>query len=456
MNVIKEMKTDLRPKIHFSAKKNWLNDPNGFSYYNGKYHLFFQYNPKGITWGNMSWGHAVSDDLVHWTELGVVLLPDQPYDKDGVFSGSAVTMGKEHFIYYTGVDIVNEGARQVQCLASSKDGVRYEKYRNNPILEADEAGNAFDFRDPKMWFKGNELYMIVATRKNGCGKAVVYHSANGYTFSRSHEFTKEKTGFMWECPDLFSLNQQWLLIFSAMKVEGYQAENVTFIAPVDFNYEKADTAVHDYELMDYGADFYAPQTMEDPRGRRIVIAWLRMEKPLNEDAKWVGTMTLPREIFFTEEKIYYRVIDDILKNKLAINPKEEVSKQKNGIDSLNLIYHLKKREVYEVKIEFDVSKDFYLCYGKENELEVTYSHAKRQVAVSRKNAEGSKDIYLSPVLNEKIVSLQILLDESVAEVFINEGRYVISTVIYKKETGGRLLISDAKELNMYEVSKLDV
>ena len=148
-----------RPDFHLSARVGWMNDPNGFSYYKGEYHMFYQYHPFSPYWGPMHWGHAVSTDLLHWKQLPAALAPDMDYDRDGCFSGSAVVMPDgRHLLMYTGVvkETQKDGSSrevQTQCVAVG-DGLDYEKYAGNPVLDSKqlpENGSRFDFRDPKLW-----------------------------------------------------------------------------------------------------------------------------------------------------------------------------------------------------------------------------------------------------------------------------------------------------------------
>ena len=154
----KRISAEERPGFHFSTRVGWLNDPNGFSFYEGKYHLFYQYHPYDPYWGPMHWGHAVSEDLLHWEYLPAALAPDQIYDKDGCFSGSAVVLpdGKQ-LLMYTGVKRIPKADggmcdEQTQCLAVG-DGVDYVKYEKNPIMDKKDipqGSSEADFRDPKM------------------------------------------------------------------------------------------------------------------------------------------------------------------------------------------------------------------------------------------------------------------------------------------------------------------
>ncbi len=155
-----------RPAFHLSPYTGWMNDPNGFSYYKGQYHMFYQYYPYDTKWGPMHWGHAVSKDLLHWEFLPAALAPDNIYDRDGCFSGSAIEMPDgRHLLMYTGV--LNKGVEdndhfveQTQCIAIG-DGEEYEKYAGNPVIgEKDLPEGAFikDFRDPKLWLGKDGMY----------------------------------------------------------------------------------------------------------------------------------------------------------------------------------------------------------------------------------------------------------------------------------------------------------
>lgn len=148
-----------RPAFHLSARVGWMNDPNGFSFYQGKYHLFYQYHPYDSHWGPMHWGHAISKDLLCWKYLPIALAPDFPYDKDGCFSGSAIELDDHyHLLMYTGVvkDSHSQNSKreiQTQCIAIG-NGINYEKYPGNPVLtetSLPQGSSQFDFRDPKLW-----------------------------------------------------------------------------------------------------------------------------------------------------------------------------------------------------------------------------------------------------------------------------------------------------------------
>ena len=144
-----------RPVFHFTPRVGWTNDPNGFSYYNGKYHLFYQYNPYDVVWDAMHWGHAVSSDLLTWEYLPAALAPDERYDSFGCFSGSATELPDgEQLLMYTGVRKDEEGREfQGQCVAAG-NGTDYKKIETNPVIDGESLPEGFDtanFRDPKIW-----------------------------------------------------------------------------------------------------------------------------------------------------------------------------------------------------------------------------------------------------------------------------------------------------------------
>lgn len=269
-----QIKMEERPVFHLSPYVGWMNDPNGFSWYKGQYHLFYQYNPYHIHWDSMHWGHAVSKDLLHWQHLPVALAPDEEYDKMGCFSGSAIELqdGK-HLLMYTAVDHEQreDGSFQdvqTQAIAVG-DGINYEKYENNPVLSAKdlpEGGSRVDFRDPKIWKEEDGLYYCVIGNRpaDGSGQILLYSSENGFDWQFVSILAKNENryGKMWECPDLFELDGKHVLLVSPqdMLPQGFEYHNgngtLCIIGERD---EVTYTLKEQYhQAIDYGIDFYAP------------------------------------------------------------------------------------------------------------------------------------------------------------------------------------------------------
>lgn len=306
-----------RPCYHFAPPFGWMNDPNGLCQFNGVYHLFYQYHPFGVEWDDMHWGHATSTDLLHWEHKPIALRPDHDYDydRDGVFSGSALVKDDVLHLYYTGntwLDKKQEALHQVQCLATSVDGVTFEKAVQNPLIsEIPQYGNAH-VRDPKVWEADGRFYMVLGTRDATDGKIVLYDSDDAIHWSERGVIAGEtgRHGWMWECPDLFSLDGQDVLLLSpqGMERDGDRYHNLHqcgyFIGTLDLELPRFTHGT--FTELDYGHDFYAAQTFLDERGRRILIGWNAMwEREWPEQAEgWTNQMTIPRELSLRDGHIY--------------------------------------------------------------------------------------------------------------------------------------------------------
>ena len=268
----------LRPQLHVSPRRGWNNDPNGLVYYNGEYHLFFQYNPYGVNWGNMHWGHAVSKDLVQWTELGEALYPDT---LGPMFSGSAVVdhantsgFGRNGraplVLIYTAA-----GNPATQCIAYSLDGRTFTKFEGNPVVTNITPGN----RDPKVFWHAPTRRWIMALY---VGYPEKRHTVELLASSNLREWTRLSTvegdtgggSYLYECPDLFELvvagssEKQWVL---------FGADGRYAVGSFDGSTFKPTT---ERLRGHWGSIYYAAQTFDNvPQGRRILIPWLRASSP---------------------------------------------------------------------------------------------------------------------------------------------------------------------------------
>ena len=232
-----EIEIENRPVFHLTPRVGWLNDPNGFSFYDGLYHLFYQYNPYRPFWGPMHWGHVISRDLLHWTYQPAVLAPDQPYDNgNGCFSGSAQTLDDgRQILLYTGVswEKQSDGSMkeiQQQCIASG-DGEVYEKYEKNPVISSDQLPKGYDrsnFRDPKLWKEKDGSWRCVTVSRNETngGGVLLFESSDciSWKFKSVMAENMNRFGRMWECPDFFTLDGQNVLIVSTMEMEAEELE----------------------------------------------------------------------------------------------------------------------------------------------------------------------------------------------------------------------------------------
>ena len=299
------------PEIHLAAPVGWINDPNGFVYYKEQYHLFYQYHPYDTKWGPMHWGHAVSEDLVHWEYVGVALVPDKAYDKDGCFSGSALVKDGKLYLMYTGhiIDEETKQIRQVQNIAISEDGIHFEKYRNNPVIDERNLSEVFsisDFRDPKMFEKNGKYYVVIGNTdtKNGCVQLFESEDLLNWTFKSSILSNDERLGNMVECPDFFTINNHDFMICSSMNYFDKELKQTiphkVWLVEGKFDVDNGIFMPNNFMTMDSGMDFYAPQSTEGKNGERIYIPWMQRWSNfyLPDELKhnWMGQMGLPRII----------------------------------------------------------------------------------------------------------------------------------------------------------------
>ncbi len=295
-----------RPQFHLLPKRNWMNDPNGPIYWNGKYHMFFQYNPHAAVWGDMHWGHAMSEDLVHWQHLPIALAPTPGGpDAAGCFTGSAVVRDGVVTVMYTGVTqapaneaTIHNGAqslRERQCLATSTDMylTAWKKVPQAVILAPPTGMKVAGFRDPSPWKSGDWWYVAIGSGvPHESGDVLLYRSKDLRHWDYLHRVASAgaaDTGDMWECPDLFPLDGKHVLIFSSRGKTHWQT-GVLDEATMRFHPEKTG-------LLDYGA-YYAAKTQTDRHGRRIVWGWVQETRPVAayRAAGWAGMMSLPRRL----------------------------------------------------------------------------------------------------------------------------------------------------------------
>ncbi len=291
-----ELDHEYRPRNHFTPAKNWMNDPNGLVWHKGEYHLFFQHNPHGTQWGHMSWGHAVSKDLLTWEELPVAIAEGE----DGaIFSGSAVSDGDDIVAIYTRHTETN----QSQCIARSKDNGRtFVKYENNPVLDEGKK----DFRDPKV-FKYQDHWIMCAAQPHD-HQISFYSSPDLINWKHLSNFGPTAAiGGVWECPDLFPLqfnNQElWVLIVSLNPGGLYGSGTQYFVGDFDGTTFTPRYSTDEPRWLDFGKDNYAGVTFSnEPNGKRILIGWLSNWSDVKNHpaTSWTNQMTIPRALALTE------------------------------------------------------------------------------------------------------------------------------------------------------------
>lgn len=441
-----------RPQYHFTAPKSWINDPNGLIYYKGWYHLFYQYNPHGCEWGEMHWGHAVSKDMVYWKDMPLALIPDQPYDshsEGGCFSGSAVEKDGTLYIFYSATVKEDGKTKQTQCLVTSEDGMHFTKYEENPVIENPPEGASEDFRDPKVFSEGNMWYMVVGgsvggAEQGGDGKVFLYESADLYRWHYKSTILDScgQMGTMFECPDLFQLNGKWILTCSPMNHPQYN-KALCCIGTMDFDTGKYQ--VEKIKNLDYGFDYYAPQSFLDKNGNRVLIAWQNGWKwmPWCEDwgpttkENWRGSLSLPREISLTKNnEIQLYPVQELnsLMQKEQVKIDEQIGKEKYYINLVDSKSYYLKIKVNVTKIESRFLEIGLL--GNGNQASVLHIDFIGRIMTFNKE---KADCYSGGIINcpipenEQEMELDIFVDYSSIEVYVNKGTCCMTTNVYPKE-----------------------
>ncbi|KAG0484962.1 hypothetical protein HPP92_008811 [Vanilla planifolia] len=313
-----------RTAFHFQAFKNWINDPNGPMYYNGVYHLFYQFNPKQPIWGNIIWAHSVSKDLINWKPLKPAIYPTGPFDINGCWSGSATILpGNKPAILYTGIDSDN---RQVQNIAFPKNLSDpylqdWVKPDYNPVISPDHGINSSAFRDPTTAWPGSDgrWRLVVGSRRDSQGMAILYSSEDFRTWRMEHNPLHVINGTgMWECPDFFPVSSKpFEGVDNSVHSNGLKH---VFKVSLDVDrYEYYTIGTYDYARESYVPDglssdnntglrfdygnFYASKTFYDgAKRRRILLGWSN-ESDSNQDdwAKgWAGIHTIPRALWLSK------------------------------------------------------------------------------------------------------------------------------------------------------------
>lgn len=352
---------------HFCSPVGWMNDPNGFIYYQHAYHLFFQYYPYAPSWHTMYWGHAKSTNLLDWEQLPLALAPSEVYDDDengGCFSGTAIEKDGKLCLFYTGCITGSDGEFiQTQCLATSDDGLNFIKHDNNPLIETTYPGvKASEFRDPKVWVNGGIYFMLVGVSVHGKGNAILYRSLDAldwHLIGPIVDENRDDLGTMWECPDYFEIAGKSVLIFSPLGL----GDCLTVYLIGQLDYDTGKFSIDSQGQADYGTDFYAPQTLQDDTGTYFMIGWQNgwdwMPKwqgfgPTDADG-WSGSMSLPRQVVMNDQGTLSFLPLPALKHSYA---NQLVKKEVSLTSSLQTVFN-QVRESFQLVLTCSVSNHDY-------------------------------------------------------------------------------------------------
>jgi fructan beta-fructosidase len=467
MNKMNQIFQELfRPQVHFTPHQNFMNDPIGLIFYQGKYHLFYQYNPYGKEWGHMSWGHAVSPDLIYWQHLPIALWEE---DEIMIFSGSAVHDKKNKsgiaknksgsiIAIYTGNELKRKC--QTQNLAFSNDGgMTWKKYKGNPVLDIGEK----HFRDPKVfWYEKEKKWIMVVTL---AGKKIIrFFSSNDL---KRWEYLSDfgpagmKETPYWECPDLFELpidndklNTRWILKVdvSDNAVSGGSGSQY-FVGHFDGREFFNDYSPDKILWVDYGQDFYAAQTFSNlpkNQNRLVWMGWMNNWQYANNlpTSPWRGQMTIPRKLSLANTENGICLLqqpvneakklrqDELIYKDLLITPEPQTIDK----HALNLLS-------FELLMEFKIiSADFFgirFIWGEHSLVDLGIDIQLKRIFLDRRNSgvidfnENFAAVHYAPLIipNSKKINLRVIVDSCSIEIFANNGEAVITDLIFPEEQG---------------------
>lgn len=437
--------TKWRPKFHLSPKTGWMNDPNGLCYFGGKYHIFFQYSPFDTKPGLNYWGHYATADFVNYEYLPPALCSDEQFDCHGVYSGSAVVKGDELHLFYTGnvklmgdsYDYISSGREHNTVHAISRDGVTFEK-RAVALRNSDYPDDVTcHVRDPKVYeYDGVYVMLLGARTKDDIGQVLIYRSHDLERWEYSGRITSEKKlGFMWECPDLISINGKLFLSFSPQGVESdgilynniYQSGYAEIIG--DF---PGNCKIGEFTELDRGFDFYAPQTFVDKNGRRILIGWGGLpdiddlyQNPTDRFG-WKHVLTLPREVTERNGRLYQ-------------NPVKEIEALRRSRREYTFSGELNADVgcVFEAEIQLESASDFRaeICGG----MTLSFDNSMVTLELGKPGCGRTK----RSVKTDPLTDVRIFCDTSVVEIYLNGGAEVFTTRYYPENSEYGLKITGA-------------
>lgn len=442
-----------RPAYHFLPAANWMNDPNGVIQWRGRYHLFFQYNPDGPYHANMHWGHAVSDDLIHWEELPIAIAPSpNSPDQGGIFSGCVVNDNGTPTAIYTGVN--DDYSLQTQCIATgNEDLTRWRKYAGNPVIGEPPAhlGQTRDFRDPFVWRREGAWYMTISAHIAGVGGAVLlYRSHNLTDWEYLHPLfvgDRARHGRNFECANCFPLGDKWVMIISVMLVNA-PAYTLYWVG----RWENERFIVESEAVYDAGVS-YASLTHLDESGRPLIYSWLRESRSveLQKEAGWTGVQAIPRVLSLdSRNRLISRPVPEVetLRGRHQHFATEELSETAISVGGLAL----------DIEAAFDAQAatncGIEMSAGNDK-LAVVYERRAQTLQVHRRYRQPKAEIDSAPegivhALDDgETLQLRLLLDGSVLEVIAN-GRTRITSRFYpdSAETPSLRMITPAAALSL--------
>lgn len=416
-------------KFHLEMPKGLVNDPNGLCYHQGKYQIFFQWNPFGCEHKHKHWTYTQTTDFINYTKPQIALAPVDKFDKDGCYSGSARSKNNKLEIIYTANLKDEQNIRYPrQVLVKQDDDGEFIKEKI--IIDTVPKGYTTHFRDPYIFTKSNRSFIILgAQRENLTGCALIYEEIDENWIFRGELKTQlTDFGYMWECPNLFTIDDKDILVFcpQGLKAQKYQYQNLYQAGYLigQFNPDTLEFTHGEFHEFDMGFDFYAPQVLVH-ENRHILIGWVGMPDKLQDyptiNDGWVHSLTLPRELILKNDKLYQRPISEL--NELNQNATTKINTDKISLSAnkkLEISIPLKDISSWQGKLKFN---DEYIL--------LTYDKNTSVFAIDRNQLKlGGKGIRQFLVKAQDELNLSIYIDNSIIELYLQDGEYYATFCYY--------------------------
>lgn len=421
-----------RPNWHISPPQGLLNDPNGFVFHNGEYHLFYQWYPHACVHKDKYWAHLSSADLVNWQWQSTALTPSDWFDSHGVFSGHALSHDNQLMLFYTGNTRIGEqrDRHTTQCLATSDDGYHFIKH--GPVIDCLPEGVTPHIRDPKIMRYGEEWVMLLGAQTTDLqGRLAIYTSGNLKEWKFKGLYGEElgDFGYMWECPDLFTIAEHTYAVIGPQGIESFSKHNTiphhNGIARAKLSHENG-IELSDFTHLDYGFDFYAPQTLLTADGRRVMCGWMGLPDEVDQpssDNGWVHQLTAMRELTVKDGKLYQWPIKEI----------EQLAQAEQSIEITAERYDLETKS-FDLSVSLEWGSELCLFENDEQALVLKADSDNQRLVMDRsKTLNRAPDtIRELPLISDRI-DLRILADNSSIEVFVNGGQAVMTSRVFTAE-----------------------
>lgn len=462
----KVLNSSFRLNYHIQPNVGLLNDPNGFSYYNDEWHLFYQSFPMGTVHGLKSWFHLTSKDLVHWIDKGPALLPDNQYDSHGVYSGSALEVDGNLFIFYTGNVRTNDWKRIPYQNGSWMNKQNEVSKIQEPLIHK-PIDYTEHFRDPMLFEYKGDLYTIIGAQADSLtGKILLYKAVNrdvyNWTLLSELNFTNEEMGYMIECPNLVFIKETPILIFcpQGLNREKHAYNNIypnTYVIGESFIPEEGRlTSTGKLHNIDEGFDLYATQSFNSPDGRVLSIGWVGLPEisyPTDSEG-WSHCLSLVKELTLDNGILYQYPVEETKKlrgSKISADLKYMIKAPQNNsfeietvVDAnrkINMVVFSDKKQEQGFKISVDTSAGIIIIDRSQSGIpfneEFGYT---RTIEI----AKG------------KAVKMNIFADNSLIEIFLNNGQKTITSRLFPDETQKYIYSDQELTADIWPLERLNI